>query len=120
MSKKKYIDVSAEAGFIWKIANDVLRDIFQWTEYPDIIYLMVLIRRLECVLEKEKAEIERKFKSGFDRMKVPEMVYQTIIRDKMQASLHDFNSTFKQNCNLHGKATLNVIVWFAVRILVDY
>ncbi|MFQ5686594.1 MAG: hypothetical protein ACE5GV_08035 [Candidatus Scalindua sp.] len=35
MSKKKDIDVSAEVGLIWKIANDVLRDIFQrmtWQE----------------------------------------------------------------------------------------
>jgi hypothetical protein len=36
MSKKRDIDVTAEAGLIWKIANDVLRDIFQRTEYPDI------------------------------------------------------------------------------------
>jgi len=61
MSKKRDIDVSAEAGLIWKIANDVLRDIFQRTEYPDIIYPMVLIRRLECVLVKEKEKIEKKF-----------------------------------------------------------
>lgn len=62
MSKKRGIDVVAEAGLIWKIANDVLRDIFQRTEYPDIIYPMVLIRRLECVLEKEKKKIQKKLK----------------------------------------------------------
>lgn len=62
MSKKRDIDVTAEAGLIWKIANDVLRDIFQRTEYPDIIYPMVLIRRLECVLEKEKKKIQKKLK----------------------------------------------------------
>ena len=68
MSKKRDIDVSKEAGLIWQVANDVLRDIFQRTEYPDIIYPMVLIRRLECVLKSEVEEIEKKFGSGISKM----------------------------------------------------
>ncbi|MGR3176207.1 MAG: type I restriction-modification system subunit M N-terminal domain-containing protein [Candidatus Scalindua sp.] len=91
MSKKKDIDVSAEAGLIWKIANDVLRDIFQRTEYPDIIYSMVLIRRLECVLEKEKAEIGRKFKAGLDRMK--EEAGKKFINDKLFGSIDYANDS---------------------------
>jgi type I restriction enzyme M protein len=68
MSKKRDIDVSKEAGLIWKVANDVLRDIFQKTEYPDIIYPMVLIRRLECVLKAKTLEIEKKFGAGIAKM----------------------------------------------------
>ena len=68
MGKKRDIDVSKEAGLIWKIANDVLRDVFQRTEYPDIIYPMVLIRRLECVLDEETKDIEKKFSAGLDKM----------------------------------------------------
>jgi type I restriction enzyme M protein len=68
MSKKRDIDVSKEAGLIWQVANDVLRDIFQRTEYPDIIYPMVLIRRLECVLKSEVEEIEKKFGKGISKM----------------------------------------------------
>ena len=68
MSKKRDIDVSSEAGLIWKIANDVLRDIFQRTEYPDIIYPMVLIRRLECVLDNEIEGIQKKYESGLSKM----------------------------------------------------
>ena len=68
MSKKRDIDVSKEAGLIWQVANDVLRDIFQRTEYPDIIYPMVLIRRLECVLKSEIIEIEKKFADGISQM----------------------------------------------------
>lgn len=68
MNKKRDIDVSSEAGLIWKIANDVLRDIFQRTEYPDIIYPMVLIRRLECVLEQEKEQIQTEFQSTLNIM----------------------------------------------------
>jgi type I restriction enzyme M protein len=69
MGKKRDIDVSKEAGLIWKIANDVLRDIFQRTEYTEIIYPMVLIRRLECILENETTEINEKFKAGLEQMK---------------------------------------------------
>ena len=68
MSKKRDIDVSKEAGLIWQVANDVLRDIFQRTEYPDIIYPLVLIRRLECVLKSEVEAIEKKFGSGIAKM----------------------------------------------------
>jgi type I restriction enzyme M protein len=64
MSSKRDIDVSRESGLIWKVANDVLRDIFQRTEYPDIIYPMVLIRRLECVLEEETEENSKKNSSS--------------------------------------------------------
>ncbi len=68
MSKKRDIDVSKEAGLIWQVANDVLRDIFQRTEYPDIIYPMVLIRRLECVLIAELELIQKKFGTGIAKM----------------------------------------------------
>ena len=50
------------------MANDVLRDIFKRTEYPDIIYPMVLIRRLECVLQSEVQQIEKKFGVGISKM----------------------------------------------------
>lgn len=68
MNNKRDIDVSKEAGLIWQVANDVLRDIFQRTEYPDIIYPMVLIRRLECVLKSEVEKIEEKFDAGISKM----------------------------------------------------
>ena len=50
------------------MANDVLRDIFQRTEYPDIIYPLILIRRLECVIESEIKEIHKKYSSGISKM----------------------------------------------------
>ena len=65
---KRDTEISSEVALIWNTANDVLRDIFQRTEYPDIIYPMVLIRRLECVLKSEVEEIERKFGSGISKM----------------------------------------------------
>ena len=65
---KRDTEIASEVALIWNTANDVLRDIFQRTEYPDIIYPMVLIRRLECVLKSEVEEIEKKFGSGISKM----------------------------------------------------
>jgi len=87
MSKKRDIDVTAEAGLIWKIANDVLRDIFQRTEYPDIIYPMVLIRRLECVLEKEKKKLQKKLKG------VKGKVAKKYINDKLFGAIGYVNDS---------------------------
>lgn len=87
MSKKRDIDVTAEAGLIWKIANDVLRDIFQRTEYPDIIYPMVLIRRLECVLEKGKKKIQEKLKG------VKGKVAKKYINDKLFGAIGYVNDS---------------------------
>lgn len=93
MSKKRDIDVSAEAGLIWKTANDVLRDVFQRTEYPDIIYPMVLIRRLECVLETETATIEKQFEGPLKQMK--EKAKLQFIQDQLKTNIGFYNdSTF--------------------------
>jgi len=91
MSKKRDIDVSAEAGLIWKIANDVLRDIFQRTEYPDIIYPMVLIRRLECVLDREKERIEKKFGDKFKKM--PDSVANKFLNNELFRSIGYINES---------------------------
>jgi len=60
---KRDTEISKEVQLIWNTANDVLRDIFQRTEYPDIIYPMVLIRRIEGVLiaktETLKTQLEK-------------------------------------------------------------
>jgi type I restriction enzyme M protein len=44
-------------SFIWKIADDVLRDVFVRGKYRDVILPMTVIRRLDAVLEPTKAEV---------------------------------------------------------------
>jgi len=56
---KRDTEISSEVALIWNTANDVLRDIFQRTEYPDIIYPMVLIRRIEGVLIAKTEELKK-------------------------------------------------------------
>ena len=44
-------------GFLWGIADDVLRDLYVRGKYRDVILPMVVIRRLDAVLESTKAEV---------------------------------------------------------------
>lgn len=45
------------AGFIWGIADDVLRDVYVRGKYRDVILPMTVIRRLDAVLEKTKKDV---------------------------------------------------------------
>ncbi len=54
-------DVNWIAGYIWGIADDVLRDVYVRGKYRDVILPMTVLRRLDAVLEdKKKAVLERK------------------------------------------------------------
>lgn len=45
------------ANFIWGIADDVLRDLFQQGKYPDVILPMCVLRRFDAVLEPTKKAV---------------------------------------------------------------
>jgi type I restriction enzyme M protein len=45
------------AGFIWNIADDVLRDVYVRGKYRDVILPMTVIRRLDAVLEATKEAV---------------------------------------------------------------
>jgi hypothetical protein len=47
-------------NFIWGIADDVLRDVYVKGKYRDVILPMVVIRRLDSVLEPTKQKVWRK------------------------------------------------------------
>ena len=57
------IDVTAEANFIWSIANK-LRGSFMPDKYGDVIIPMTIIRRFECALEKKKDAVVETFKKN--------------------------------------------------------
>ncbi|MFH1886995.1 MAG: type I restriction-modification system subunit M N-terminal domain-containing protein, partial [Pseudomonadota bacterium] len=50
-------DVNWIAGFIWGIADDVLRDVYVRGKYRDVILPMTVIRRLDAVLEDTKQAV---------------------------------------------------------------
>ncbi len=47
------------SGFIWGIADDVLRDVYVRGKYRDVILPMTVIRRLDAVLEPTKDQVLR-------------------------------------------------------------
>ena len=47
------------SGFIWGIADDVLRDVYVRGKYRDVILPMTVIRRLDAALEPTKAAVLR-------------------------------------------------------------
>lgn len=47
------------ANFIWRIADDVLRDLYVRGKYRDVILPMTLLRRLDIVLEPTKRPHQR-------------------------------------------------------------
>ena len=55
------IDVTAEANFIWSIANK-LRGSYMPDKYGDVIIPMTIIRRFECTLEPTKRDVVKAFK----------------------------------------------------------
>ena len=41
-------------GFIWSVADDLLRDVYQRGKYRDVILPMFVLRRLDALLEPTK------------------------------------------------------------------
>lgn len=57
------VDVTAEANFIWSIANK-LRGSYMPDKYGDVIIPMVIIRRFECTLASTKQAVVDQFKEN--------------------------------------------------------
>lgn len=57
------VDVTAEANFIWSIANK-LRGSYMPDKYGDVIIPMVIIRRFECTLAPTKQAVIDQFKEN--------------------------------------------------------
>lgn len=49
-------------SLIWSIADDVLRDVFLRGQYRDVILPMVVLRRLDALLEPTKKKVEEELK----------------------------------------------------------
>src|SRR3954451_6842737 len=51
---------SEKVGFIWSVA-DLLRGDYKQSEYGRVILPLVVLRRLDCVLEPTKADVLARF-----------------------------------------------------------
>ena len=59
------VDITAEANFIWSIANK-LRGSYMPDKYGDVIIPMTIIRRFECALEATKATVVETYKNNMN------------------------------------------------------
>ena len=64
-----YIQHNSITNFIWGIADDILRDVYVRGKYRDVILPMVVIRRLDALLETTKKEV-LDMKKQLDKSKV--------------------------------------------------
>ncbi len=56
-----------KVNFIWSIA-ELLRDDFKRSKYQDVALPLTVLRRLDCVLEKTKPEVLKKYEQYKDRL----------------------------------------------------
>ena len=64
-------DLNWVAGYIWGIADDVLRDLYVRGKYRDVILPMTVLRRLDSVLENNKQPV-LDMKATLDKVSVVE------------------------------------------------
>ena len=76
-------------GYIWGIADDVLRDLYVRGKYRDVILPMTLLRRLDAVLEGRKQQVLR-VKATLDELGIVDQ--DATLRD---AAKQDFYNTSK-------------------------
>jgi type I restriction enzyme M protein len=60
-------------SFIWSIADDCLRDVYVRGKYRDVILPMVVLRRLDTLLEPTKDEVLAEVKFQREEMKATEL-----------------------------------------------
>ena len=88
-------------SLIWNIADDVLRDVFLRGQYRDVILPMVVLRRLDALLEPTKEEVEEELK----KMKPEDGIDEGVMRDI--TGLSYYNTSKWTLTRLHNQASKN-------------
>lgn len=94
---------SQMVALIWNIADDVLRDVFLRGQYRDVILPMVVLRRLDALLEPTKNEVDEEVKEQ------QEMQLGTLDEDAIKdiTGLSYFNTSKWTLNRLKSQATNN-------------
>jgi type I restriction enzyme M protein len=91
-------------SFIWSIADDCLRDVYVRGKYRDVILPMVVLRRLDTLLEPNKEAVLEEVKFQQEEMKATELDDEPL----KAASGYVFYNTSKWTLkSLFGTATNN-------------
>jgi type I restriction enzyme M protein len=90
-------------SFIWSIADDCLRDVYVRGKYRDVILPMVVLRRLDTLLEPTKAAVLEEVRFQKDEMKATELDDAPL----KEASGYVFFNTSKWTLKLLHSTTTN-------------
>lgn len=60
-------------NFIWKIADECLRDVYVKGRYRDVILPMVVLRRIDMLLEETKEAVDAEVKFQIEEMELTEL-----------------------------------------------
>lgn len=92
-------------SFIWSIADDCLRDVYVRGKYRDVILPMVVLRRLDTLLEPTKAAVLAEVRFQRDEMKAGDELDEAPLTE---AAGYVFYNTSKWTLKqLHATATNN-------------
>ena len=91
-------------SFIWSIADDCLRDVYVRGKYRDVILPMVVLRRLDALLEETKDEVTEEVRFQREEAQFTELDESGL----REASGYVFYNTSKWTLQrLHDTATNN-------------
>ena len=84
------------ANLVWKVADDVLRNVFKEHEYGDITMPFLVLRRLDCILaedgRKDKAiQIYNQFKDQVSEEALPPIILREINASFYNTSQYDLS-----------------------------
>ena len=91
-------------SFIWRIADDCLRDVYVRGKYRDVILPMVVLRRLDTLLEPTKEAVLEEVRYQKDEVGAPELDDEPL---KDASGYVFFNTSQWTLKKLHGTATNN-------------
>ena len=91
-------------SFIWSIADDCLRDVYVRGKYRDVILPMVVLRRLDTLLEPTKEKVLEEVRFQKEDMESTELDDAPLIEEAGYVFYNTSKWTLK---SLHGTATNN-------------
>ncbi len=91
-------------SFIWNIADDCLRDVYVRGKYRDVILPMVVLRRLDTLLEPSKEAVMTEVKFQKEEMEATELDKEPL---KAASGYVFFNTSKWTLKSLHNTATNN-------------
>ena len=99
-----HVSHSKLVSFIWSIADDCLRDVYVRGKYRDVILPMVVLRRLDTLLESTKAAVMEEVAFQKDEMSATELDDEPLRAASGYVFFNTSKWTLKQ---LHATATNN-------------